>query len=871
MTRAALSWCAALCAIAALAILACTAFADEPTAEFHLTGGGRPHVDIPFELDLVVENFDEAPAPEQPPLTIPDADITPLGATPNVSRSIQIFNGRRRELTQVTWVLRWRVEVHKEGRLLVPETTVVQGAKRATATGGAVDVDRVPVADDMEIQLALPTRPVFVGESIPVTLTWLFKRQPQDQTFAVPLMSSDAFVVSAPTGDAGRRVITISGGAKDLQLPYTVDKVETPRGTFSRMTTTFFAAPRRAGQVDVEPASVVASLAVGRPDFFGDAATRLFRATDQPRTLQVRTLPESGRPPTFAGAVGGQFSISVRTSRSVVQLGEPVELEIAVRSDQPLDALSLGRLSGEGRLPKDTFTAPAESPTGELSDDGHTKTFKVVAQVVGPATEIPALAFSYFDPAQGAYRTIHSDPIALSVRGGSFVGAADVESAQPVPSGATATPTARSNAGGPAFTDNGALVGADLALSTPDAADDAPLSGALLWTLFGLLHAVPLAVFGAVSWRHRTQSLREEKAEIRAARGRVEELVAAAATQPARDVAGPLGAALRELARVLGRDVADGGLADGGLLSRIETESYAPSAASQPLPVTVREGAAALTRRWLEEARAAGASAPSGGSPSTRATSVVAALLLSLAASSALAAPDADGRSAYQTAMATTADASGRRAAFAHAEALLGDAVRATPDRPELLADWGNAALGAGDVATATLAYRRALAIDGENPRARHNLTWLRSRQADVFRPAGGGATDALLFFHAWPRSRRLLVGAAAFALATLLLVPWAGRRRRALRGLAVIPAALWLGMVASVVVEDRGAQDAVVMDDVVLRAADSPGAPAALSQPLPRGVEVAVLESRDTWTRIQIASGTSGWVPAGALQRVTP
>src|SRR6185436_19035684 len=107
-----------------------------------------------------------------------------------------------------------------------------------------------------------------------------------------------------------------------------------------------------------------------------------------------------------------------------------------------------------------------------------------------------------------------------------------------------------------------------------------------------------------------------------------------------------------------------------------------------------------------------------------------------------------------------------RKAAFARAAKGFGEAVRAMPDRPELLTDWGNAALGAGDVATATLAYRRALVIDGGNRRARHNLAWLRSRQAEMFRPVAGGATDTLLFFHGWPRARKLLVGSAAFAIA---------------------------------------------------------------------------------------------------------
>ena len=75
--------------------------------------------------------------------------------------------------------------------------------------------------------------------------------------------------------------------------------------------------------------------------------------------------------------------------------------------------------------------------------------------------------------------------------------------------------------------------------------------------------------------------------------------------------------------------------------------------------------------------------------------------------------------------------------------------------------------------------------------------------------------------------------------------------------------------MLASVVFEDRHPDDAIVMDDVVVRAADSAGAPAALSQPLPRGVEVTVLERRAAWTRVRLAGGMTGWVPTGAVERV--
>jgi hypothetical protein len=818
------------------------AHAQGTRAEYQLRG--EPHAGVPFHLDAVVEGLDEDPAPVQPKLDIKGATVTPVAVQPNVSRSIQIINGRRIDSTRVTWVLRWRIVAPKAGRLAIPSITITQGGKSAQVRGADLEVNVIPEAPDMKLELQLPDRPVFVGETVPVKLVWMFQRGPQgDPEFSIPFTSLDTFTITTPPAPQGKG-LEIDIGAKRVQVPFTVDKATVNGQEFQRVTIELLVAPRTippGGKLDVPPSSVAVALAVGRPDFFGEAPKRMFRATDIARSLEVKPLPESGKPPAFAGAVGEQFSMHVSTSRSVVQLGEPVDLDITVKSDQRLDALALGKLDVEGRLPKDKFTVPADPPTGELSDDGKTKTFKVVAQVTGPATEIPALAFSYFDPRKGTYQTIHSEPIALSVKGGSIVGANDV----------IAAAKSKQPAQQPAA-DDSALVTADLVLSSAGDADSQPLGGALLWALIALLYLVPLGVFGFRTYQLRTAKQREEAVEVRIARKRVEEILDRAAKQPAREVAGPLAAALRDLARALGRP-----LDDAGLLAKLETESFAPAAANHPLSADLRSESAGLVRRWQQAARRVGGK-----------TAAVTILLLALAGSARADSLD-DGRQAYTQAMSLTGDATARKNAFARAAAALGEAARQHPGRPELLADWGNAALGAGDPATATLAYRRALAIDGGNARARKNLGWLRTRQSTEFRPVTTtSAADDLLFFHRWPRSRRLLVGAAAFAIAVLLLVPWGGRRKSALVGLAVIPLAVFLAMNISVLLEKR-ANDAVVMDGVVLRAADSAGAPAALTTPLPRGAEVTIVEHRDQWTRIRIANGTSGWVPTGAVQRI--
>lgn len=832
-----------LIAFFSLALSAALAHAQAPRGEYQLRG--EPHAGVPFHLDVLVEGLEESPTLTQPKLEIPGATVTPVAVQPNVSRSISIINGQRQDSIRVTWVMRWRVVAPKPGRLNIPGLTVSQGSKSAQIRGAELDVDEIPNASDMKLELQLPDRPVFVGESVPVKLVWTFGRSPQgDPEFTIPFTSLDTFTITTPPAPQGKG-LEIDIGAKRVAVPYTVEKTTINGQEAQRVIIELLAAPRTippGGKLEVPASSIAVALAVGRPNYFGESAKKMFRATDATRSLEVKPLPETGRPPSFAGAVGEQFSIAVHTSRSVVQLGEPVQLDITVKSDQRLDALALGKLDAEGRLAKDKFTVPDDPPTGKLSDDGKTKTFEVIAQVTGAATEVPAFAFSYFDPRKGTYQTIHSEPIALSVKGGTVVGANDV----------VAMPTKKTTA--PVATDDTALVNADLALSSASAVDDQPLGGSLLWVLIGLLYAVPLALLGFRTYQLRTAEQREEASEVRTARKKVEDILDRASRDPARDVAGPLAAALRELARASGRTVDD-----HGLLAKLETESFAPDAGGRPLSADLRSESAGLVRRWQQEQRK---KAPS--------RAAIATVLLVLAAPHARADSLGDGRALYQQAMAQSGDATARRNAFARAAVALGEAARQHPERPELLTDWGTAALAGGDAATATLAYRRALAIDGSNARARHNLAWLRSRQSDAFRPVvTTSATDNLLFFHRWPRAQRLLVGAGAFAIAILLLVPWRGRRKRALLAVAALPLAIWLAMVASLVIEDRHADDAIVMDGVVMRAADSAGAPAAWSAPLPRGAEVTVLEHRDAWTRIRIANGTTGWVPAGSVENL--
>ena len=817
-----------------------------PTARYQL--GSKAFVGSPFILAIVVDGLEETPAVKAPDLAVPGLDVVRGDA--DYRQGFQVtFNGRRVQQGGGTWIFTYRVTAAAAGTFPLPSLTIAQGAVTATLRAANLEVVDLPSTKDMAITVELPTRPVYIGETFTAEVHWLLRKNPQGQQFGVPLLAMDGVLgVAVPTPTDPRQVLAFATDKGEQELGFTQDRVTQDGVTYDRLRFPLRVTARKSGKLTIPAASVVADLEIGSGrDALGFPVrrTETFRALDQVRTLEVRPVPETGKPPQFAGAVGSTFAVSARASRSVVQLGEPLELELTLKSDQRLDAVHLAPLDGPGGLPKGKFAVPTEAPIGELSADGLTKTWKVAIQVTAAdTTEIPGIGFSYFDPTKAVYQTIHTEPIALSVKGGAVVGAADVVGARPVDPSAPAAPSEPTVS---------SLAGVDLALSPPGAGPGG-LARSTTLALVAFLYLVPLAILLGAHVRRRSAARRELAGETKAALKALAGAIDRARTDPAKEAALGVSRQLVAAGRALGRRP------DEALIARIENAGFAPDAAGQPLPSELRAELAELLETWTRDARRGPRPGPGAG-----------AVVLLLAA---VAAPDtarADesrsaGRAAYQDAMAAT-DPAVKQRGFAAAAAAFARAVEATPSAG-LYADLGNAALGAGDVGAAVLAYRRALTLAPDDRRSARNLAWVRGRLPPELRPAGASAADTLWFFHTWPRSRRLIVGALAFAIAILVLVPWRGRRARGLTPVAALGGLIWLAMSLSLVLERDRPDDAVVMQALVLRTADHAGAPAARATPLPAGVEVAISERRGDWVRIR-AGAVTGWLPAAAVEPV--
>jgi hypothetical protein len=146
--------------------------------------------------------------------------------------------------------------------------------------------------------------------------------------------------------------------------------------------------------------------------FFGRVETRAHTLDVRPLELRVHELPAEGRPSNFSGAVG-RYSFEVSASPLQLAVGEPITLRY--------------RIQGRGNI--DTVRAPAPTwPDGfrafdiQLVDQNAESGLKVFEQVVIPraasVTELPAVAFSWFDPEAERYETAVRGPFPLELAAG---------------------------------------------------------------------------------------------------------------------------------------------------------------------------------------------------------------------------------------------------------------------------------------------------------------------------------------------------------------------------------------------------------------------------------------------------------------------
>lgn len=179
--------------------------------------------------------------------------------------------------------------------------------------------------------------------------------------------------------------------------------------------------PQKTGKLDIEPLSleIYVSVPTNRRDFFGG---RIYRDANKTvsagrRTLTVRSLPETGKPANFGGAVG-EFDFSVTTSKKALNASESLQAVVEVSGKGNLKLF---------QLPEPDLPSALEVYEPEFNENVRTTLSGMQGKVSNNYTvvpsfrgkyPIPSIPFSFFNPKTEKYVTINSDEITVNVMEG---------------------------------------------------------------------------------------------------------------------------------------------------------------------------------------------------------------------------------------------------------------------------------------------------------------------------------------------------------------------------------------------------------------------------------------------------------------------
>lgn len=179
--------------------------------------------------------------------------------------------------------------------------------------------------------------------------------------------------------------------------------------------------PQKSGKLEIEPLSldIDVQLPTNRRNWFGQVQVvdDNKRVSAGSKVINVKPLPEAGKPIDFSGAVG-KFNFSVTPSKTTLKNGESLDLKVVA--------------SGTGNLKLFTLPKPVVPNSLEIYDPVHTEkvntplsgmngsisdSYTIIPQFKGKYT-IKPMTFSYFDPAISKYKSITSSEIVIDVLDG---------------------------------------------------------------------------------------------------------------------------------------------------------------------------------------------------------------------------------------------------------------------------------------------------------------------------------------------------------------------------------------------------------------------------------------------------------------------
>lgn len=261
------------------------------------------------------------------------------------------------------------------------------------------------------VKLVIPTRAVYVGESVPVAIEVGVRPGVVTSLNGLPALDGGEFTLNNLSRQPERRDEVI-GGSPFLVMTWHSVLAAVKPGDFSLSVATPLSV-----KINTRSAEDMAFAAwLGGPflhSMYNGIAPKDITVASPSSELKVLPLPAEGRPRDFGGAVG-DFQVSSDISSAHVTAGDPLTLRLHVTGNGNFDRVNstmFDHLDHWKTYPaKSSFT-----PRDAVGYKGE-KVFEQPLIAAQPGEQsIPALEFSYFNPDTRHYERAQTPPIEVTV------------------------------------------------------------------------------------------------------------------------------------------------------------------------------------------------------------------------------------------------------------------------------------------------------------------------------------------------------------------------------------------------------------------------------------------------------------------------
>jgi tetratricopeptide (TPR) repeat protein len=678
---------------------------------------------------------------------------------------------------------------------------------------------------------------VYLGQVIPVEVECDVMDPADWHRTQLPQLSSDNFIIGNLPNNPGQ------SRRRQGNAMYTVLNFRVP------------ATATRTGLQRLGPATWTTAVFSGPQDVFGRwmGSSHPVTVTSDSPEINVHPVPTNGAPPSFNGAIG-EFSLAqFEAGPASVGVGDPITLKIRITGSGSFDTVALPANEQDWREFKTYPPTSKFESTDPLQIQGSKYFEQVITPLNAEIKELPAFAFSYFNPATGAYHTLSHPPIPLSVH----------------PTAATPQPTVIASGAPPpdAQQQNQEIVHIKPLPGTVER----PAPPLVRQPSFLMLQALPpLAWIGALLWRRQKDKLannprlRRRRDVARLARAGLAELPAHAAANDTEKFHSTI---LRLLQEQLGErldlpapaiteavldEVKGLGAADRTLLRELfhacDQYRYTPDHTSQALASLIPKVKTALAalQKMPEPDEAAGKK-----------------ILQSVGVVLALLAGAAGARAETVSDIFLQANKLYEEAKYNQAAAMYEDLLRGGQISPAIYFNAGNAWFKDGQIGHAIYDYRRAEQLAPRDPDIRANLEIARARAGTSSAALPGSRWTrwvGRVTLNEWACAASVAAALFFFVLTARQISPSFGKAFGGVAGV-LAAASIWLLICLGLSMDQRLLEKTsiVIVPEAVVRRGPLEESQSAFTAH--DGAEMMVLGRDGDWLQVSDAARHIGWL----------